>query len=103
MTTNDVIRSNAAAASVGRRSIGAVIGIHFGCGAMREVDPVSPVPAGFDRNGEQDGQADTDDEAAHHHNREARPHAAAISAAPAAAAAAPAATRFVLVDLDRAT
>ncbi|EFX76514.1 hypothetical protein DAPPUDRAFT_106981 [Daphnia pulex] len=36
--------------------------------------PVLPVPAGFDRNGEQDGQADADDQSGHYDQGQTGPH-----------------------------
>lgn len=48
--------------------------------------PVLPVPAGLDRNGEQDGQADADDQSGHYDQGQAGPHGGAGRAARAAAA-----------------
>ncbi len=45
--------------------------------------PVLPVPAGFDRNGEQDGQADADDQSGHYDEGQAGPHGGAGRAAAA--------------------
>lgn len=43
--------------------------------------PVLPVPAGIDRNGEQDGQADADDQSGHYDQDQAGPHGGAGTAA----------------------